>query len=214
MDCNRPEWFPARSAFAFALAVFAALPAFALTVRTKGDLRLWETVTDRARPLSWTWDDSADTARLTFSNRLTHAVSSVTVGRESGAARGSCPHPFGSAADAALVDATLVQTADGVGLSCLTAVLAYVQGVGPGYESASRPITVRTKADRAWRRAERPSVAAFDARWWGVEGPSGYEVLWATPPGPHRVVREFDGAGLVDETVLRFGRMGFPISIR
>jgi len=151
------------------LSLFACVLAFpfvasALTVMSRGDLRRWETVTDRSRPLSWPWEADSESATLTFSNRLTQSVSSLTVVREPGALRGSCPHPVPASADDALVAATLEQWAGGVAISRETAELAYVSG------ASGRAITVRTKADRNWYRVERPCVAAFDAGWWNVAG--------------------------------------------
>lgn len=197
-----------RSLVALALASFPLVSSFALTVRTKSDLRRWETVTDRSQPLSWAWEGAADATVLTFSNRLTHAVSSATVSRAAGAMRGSCPHPVADTSDETLVVATLVQTASGVEVAREMAELAYVPGAGGG------AITVRPKACREWTRVRKPRVAAYDARWWDVAGPSGYEVIWAKPCGSHRVVREFAGTGVVDETVLKFGRPGLLLSIR
>ena len=61
-----------------AFAVFFCVsPCCAATIRTRTDMRLWETVTDRTLPLSWPWDAAADSASLVFSNRLDKAVSSV-----------------------------------------------------------------------------------------------------------------------------------------
>jgi len=181
----------------------------ALTVRTKSDLRLWETVMDRSQELSWTWEVAADSAHLSFSNRLTHAVSVATVAREPGALRGTFPHPVAAMADEALVAATLVQTAKDVEVAREMAELAYLPGVLPCVAT-----TVRTKKDRDWWRVPRPRLAAYDARWWNVAGASGYEVLWAVPAGPHRVVREFEGAGVVDETVLKFGTLGLMMLLQ
>jgi len=73
---------------------------------------------------------------------------------------------------------------------------------------------VRTKDDRAWSRVEAPRLSAFDAWWWNVDGPSGYDVLWVEPPGPHRVVRAFEGVGVVDEVVLKFGMTGLSLFLR
>jgi len=188
---------------------FLALQAVALTVRTKSDLRHWETVTDRASPLSWTWEPTADAARLTFSNRLTRAVASVDAVRADGERCGACAHPIAAAGPEGFVVATLTQLSNGVAVACGTAELAYVPGAG-----TNRPIAVRTKAARAWRRVECPRLAAFDARWWNVAGPSGYEILWVEPPGPHRVGRAFGGAGVVDEVVLKFGLFGLVMALR
>lgn len=201
------------------LVILASVPSatFALTVRTKSDLRLWETVTDRSRPLYWVWEAEADAARLTFSNRLTRTVSTLVVDRQSGEARGFCSHPVSLEAGEALVVATLEQTAVGVEVAHEAAELAYVSGVAScdgGGAVATQPITVRTKGDREWYRVRSPRLAAFDASWWNVAGPSGYEVMWRTPAGPHRVVREFEGVGVVDETVLKFGTLGLMLLLR
>ena len=184
----------------------------ALTVRAKSDMRLWETVTDRARPLSWSWEFGADAAVVTFSNRLTKAVSSLDVIRTNGAMRGECPHPALEGTDEGLVITTLVQTADGVEIARETAELAYVPGVSAGAVTA--PITVRAKTERDWSRVQRPRLAAFDARWWDRSGPSGYEVLWAEPSGSHTVFRAFEGVGVLDEVVMKFGVPGFWLIYR
>lgn len=204
---------------AWILAVFQAMPSFALTVRSRSDVRLWETVTDRSCDLSWPWEAAADEARLTFSNCLTHAVSSEIVAREPGGMRGSCPHPVSPAAEEALVAATVSQLSGGVEIARETAELAYVPGVGvEGHDGegvvVTSAITVRAKADSEWGRVRQPRLAAYDAKWWDVTGPSGYEVLWAEPAGPHDVVREFAGVGIVDETVLRFGMPGLLMLLR
>ena len=204
---------------AWIFAVFQPLPSFALTVRSKSDVRLWETVTDRSRDLAWSWEAAADEARLTFSNCLTHAVSSEIVAREPGGMRGSCPHPVSPEGKEALVVATVAQLSGGVEIARNAAELAYVPGVvAEGHDGegvvATSAITVQTKADRAWWRVREPRLAAFDAKWWGVTGPSGYEVLWAELAGPHRVVREFEGAGVVCETVLKFGLLGYLMMLQ
>ena len=186
--------------------------AVALTVRAKSDLRLWETVTDRSRPLAWSWEAGADKAVLTFSNRLTQAVSSVMVPRTAGALRGAYDHPIAETTDEGLVVATLVQTARGVEVARETAEIAYVPGVSGG--AVASPMTVRTKAERDWLRVRSPRLAAFDARWWGRSGPSGYDVLWTEPPGSHEVVRTFEGVGVVDEVMLKFGMPGFWLICR
>ena len=191
------------------MSVLIPCTSSALTVRGKSDLRRWETVTDRSQPLSWAWEGAADAATLTFSIRLTRAVSSAAVPRAAGAMCGSCPHPVADPSDEALVVATLVQTAGGDEVAHETAELAYVPGA-----VAAQGIVVRAKADHEWGRVRQPRLAAYDASWWGVEGPSGYEVIWAKPCGSHRVVREFAGTGVVDETVLKFGRPGLLLSIR
>lgn len=196
----------------FAMSLFWTAVAEPITIRAKSDLRLWETVTDRARPLSWSWEFGADAAELTFSNRLTQAVSSVTVPRTAGALRGACDHPMTGTTGEGLVVATLVQTAGGVEIARETAELAYVPGVAGG--ASASPMTVRTMANRDWLRVRCPRLAAFDARWWDKSGPSGYEVLWVEPPGSHAVVRAFEGVGVVDEVMLKFGMPGFWLIYR
>jgi len=201
--------------FAVALLAFP-LQTQALTVRTKGDLRLWETVTDRSQPLNWPWADGADTAVVTFSSRLSRAVSSVTVRRTSGDRRGSCAHPVPATAEEGLVVARLVQFGDGVEIARDTAELAYVPGLvshGEAGGVVTRPISVLSKASRSWWVVSRPRMAGFDARWWNLEGPSGYEVIWAKSTGPHRVTRVFQGHGTVDAIVLRFVLPGFFLRV-
>ena len=190
------------------LGVFSPREAAALTIRAKSDLRLWETVTDRSQPLAWSWEDGADRAVLTFSNRLTRVVKSVTVLREAGASRGACEHPVAASTDEALIVATLVQKSGGVQIAHETAEIAYVPGV------AGRTMTVRTKASGEWARVRTPRLAGYDARCWNVPGPSGYEVVWAAPVGLHRIVREFEDAGVVDEAVLKFGLLGMAILLK
>ena len=185
----------------------------ALTVRAKSDMRLWGTVTDRARPLSWAWEADADAAVVTFSNRLTKAVSSLDVIRANGAMRGECAHPVTATRNEGLVVITLVQTAGNAEIARETAELAYVPGVSSG--AAAAPITVHAKAARDWWYVQRPRLAAYDARWWNLPAPSGYDVLWVeTHHGSHAVVRAFEGVGVVDEVVMRFGMPGFWLIYR
>lgn len=137
-------------------------------------MRLWETVADRTQPLEWSWEDGADSATLSFSNRLAKTCSTVTVDRAGGASRGSCAHPVAQPDVEALVDVTLVQKSGGVAVSQESAVLAYVSGAGGG------PITVRAMAEpeREMARLQAPRVYAFDPAWQGLDGDSGYDVAW------------------------------------
>ena len=151
-----------------------AMSAFAQTVLSKSDLRLWETVVDRAAPLEWPWVDEADSATLVFSNRVTRQVSSsAPVSREEGARRGSYSEvpvtPFGEC----VLDVMLSQTSGGVVVAQETATLAYVSGAGGG------PITVRANpGTRKWERVCGPRVYAFDPAWQGESGESGYDIAW------------------------------------
>jgi len=157
-----------------AMALLCSLAASAATVRSKSDMRLWETVADRSQPLEWSWEDAADYATLSFSNRLTKACSTMTVVRAAGATRGSCASLVTQPDVEALVDVTLVQTAGGVEVARETATLAYVAGAGGG------PITVRAMAspERELARLQEPRVYAFDPAWLGEAGESGYDIAW------------------------------------
>ena len=137
-------------------------------------MRLWETVVDRSRPLEWSWEDGADSATLSFSNRLTKACSTVTVARAGGATRGSCDSPVTQSGVKAIVDVTLVQKSGGVAVAQESAVLAYVSGAGGG------PITVRAMRppERELSRLQEPRVYAVDPAWLGEEGESGYDIAW------------------------------------
>ena len=157
-----------------AWAVLCHFVASAATIRSKSDLRLWETVTDRSLPLAWSWEDGADSATLAFSNRLTRACSSVTVYRTAGASRGSCGQPVMQPGVETLVDVTLAQKAGGDVVAQESAVLAYVSGAGGG------PITVRAigTPERELARLQAPRVYAVDPAWQGLEGESGYDIAW------------------------------------
>ena len=150
------------------------MSAFAQTVLSKSDLRLWETVVDRAKPLEWPWVDEADSATLVFSNRLAGAVKTVNVSRGSDETRGYCAQPLQDRET--IVDVSLVQKAGGAEVSRETATLAYFDGAGGG------PITVRAKTYGEWRRVRSPRVFAFDPKWYGGTGESGYDI--ASPYDP------------------------------
>jgi len=199
-----------------ALAMAVCLPmlsGLAFTVRAKSESRWWQTVMDQATPLGWTWQEQADSATVTFSNVLTRVVSSVEIGRGVGALRGECPHPV-TAETAAYFSATLVQSYRGVEIMRETANLAYVPGCVATAPSPSQPITVRTKSDRNWFWVKESKFAAFDASWWKVPGPSGYEIFNASPVGTRRVAREFEGVGEVDAMDLKFGVWAFTLIFR
>ena len=155
-------------------SALCAMSAFAQTVLSKSDLRLWETVVDRAKPLEWPWVDEADSATLVFSNRLTGAVKTVNVSRGSDETRGYCAQPLHDRET--IVDVSLVQKAGGAEVSRETATLAYFDGAGGG------PITVRAKTYGEWRRVRSPRVFAFDPKWYGGTGESGYDI--ASPYDP------------------------------
>ncbi len=159
-------------ALACASFVFlTAADAPAVTIRSKSDMRLWETVSSRSIPLSWQWEEAADSAELVFSNRLTCVVSTVNVSRALDETHGGCAHP--SQNGETIVDVSLVQKAGGAEVVRETATLAYFDGAGGG------PITVRANpGTRGWERVQSPRVYAIDPAWQGEGGESGYDIAW------------------------------------
>ena len=174
-----------RTRYILLTSAMCAMSAFAQTVLSKADLRLWETVEDRATPLEWPWADEADSATLVFSNRVTRTVSSpLTVLREEGARRGSCSEVPVPAIGECVLDVMLSQTSGGVVVAQETATLAYVFGAGGG------PITVRANpGTRKWERVGDPRVYAVDPAWSGESGESGYDIAWPTYMGLTVVLR-------------------------
>lgn len=103
-------WFRgALPLIAFALFSFVAQCPGA-TILAKSDIRLWQTVHDRAAPLTWSWEEGADAATLTFSNRVLRTAWSRSVSRAPGEMRGSCVQPAPTEGET-VVDVTLVQKA-------------------------------------------------------------------------------------------------------
>ena len=164
------------------LMVFCAIACSAMTIRSKSDMRLWETVADRSAPLSWPWEEGADSATIVFSNCVTRAVSSVSVQRGAGEARGSCAQPAQQGGEG-LFGVTLVQRCGDAEISRDSASLAYVSGAGGG------PITVRATGTREWKRLLEPRVYAFDPAWLGETGESGYAIAWPEFSGLRIIMR-------------------------
>ena len=162
--------------------LLCALSSSAATIRSKADLRLWQTVQDRAAPLAWSWEKGADAATLTFSNRVTHVVSSSAVSRESDEMRGSSAQPVLSARED-VVDVTLTQTVGGREIACESATLAYVSGAGGG------AIMVRVKGTRDWNRFLEARVFAVDPAWRGELGDSGYDIAGPNYAGMRLIFR-------------------------
>jgi len=166
------------------LTMFAfAHSAQGVTVRTKSDARLWQTVDDRAAPLEWPWADGADSAVLVFSNRVSNAVSSTNVVRAADEFRGSCPHAVTDPSEEALVDVTLVQKSSGAVVEESSETLAYVNGAGGG------PIKVRVKGTADWKRVKTPRVFAFDSAWYSAPGESGYDIAPPYDPALRLIIR-------------------------
>lgn len=142
------------------------------TILAKFDIRLWQTVHDRAAPLTWSWEEGADAATLTFSNRVSRTVWSHSVSRALGDQRGSCVQPAPTEGET-VVDVVLVQKAGANEVARESATLAYVAGAGGG------PITVRANpGTREWERVRDPRVYAIDPAWRGESGESGYDIAW------------------------------------
>ena len=165
------------------LALSASLHAFAATVLSKADARLWETVVDRQSPLSWPWEDGADSATLVFSNRATHAVSSVTVVRREGESRGSLAQPLPPPRCESVVDVSLVQSKGAAAFPAECATLAYVSGAGGG------ALTVRAERTREWRRVRELHVFADEPSWHGEVGAFSWGMAWPVFIGLGVVIR-------------------------
>ena len=163
------------------LALLCALSCPAATIRTKADLRLWETAQDR--PLAWPWADGADTATLAFSNRVTRSVAVVAVPRGEGEARGGCGLPAEWSAGDAIVDISLVQTCGGVEVARESATVAFVPGAGGG------PVTVRAAGTRNWQKVREARVFADDPSWHGEVGEFNWGVAWPNVCGLGVLIR-------------------------
>ena len=137
-------------------------------------MRLWQTVHDRAAPLEWSWEEGADSATLTFSNRVTRLAWSHSLPRKPGEMRGNYDQPSPVEGEA-VIDMVLEQLAGANVVARESATLAYVAGAGGG------PITVRGamgKPERELVKVPEPRVYAFDPAWLGEAGDSGYAVAW------------------------------------
>lgn len=172
----------AAAACTAAVLLLSAKTGYGVTIRTKADMRLWETVHDGSAWLSWPWEAAADSATLVFSNRITSAVETVDVARGPEEMRGSCVQPLQDRET--IVDVSLVQKAGGAEVSRETATLAYFDGAGGG------PITVRANpGSREWERVRDPLVYAVDPAWRGESGASGYDIAWPINAGLTIILR-------------------------
>lgn len=145
-------------------------------VRSRTDLKSWQTVMERAQSVRWAWADGADSARVTASNRVSHAVLSVDVRREEDVRDGFCGISVAPATDRAngggtVVDVGLAQLSAGRTIAESSATLAFVGGVN------GEAIVVRSSASRNWRRHAEARVGLADA-----EG-NGYAVYDGTIRG-------------------------------
>ena len=177
-------WHASLLALLFMTAArLCALQSYADTIRSKADMRLWQTAHDRLAPLEWPWEDGADSAALTFSNRVTYAVSFVAVQRGEGETRGSCACPLDNDSIDVAFDVSLVQMVGAREVARESATVAYVSG------AAGVPITVQAPGTRGWSRVDRSRVVAFDPAWIGEEGDSGYDVVRSNYVGFRIIVR-------------------------
>ena len=175
---------PARrtvNAVAAVLLLLFAFVASAATVRSKADLRLWETAQDRS--LAWPWAAGADTAAIAFSNRVTRSVASVAVSRGEGESRGCCELPAEWSAGDAIVDISLVQTRGGAEVARESATVAFVPGAGGG------PVTVRAAGTRDWQKVREARVFADDPSWHGEVGEFNWGVAWPNVCGLGVLIR-------------------------
>lgn len=163
---------PVRAVGGAVLTAFCAIVCSAATIRSKSDMRLWETVQDRSAPLSWPWEEGADSATLVFSNCVSRTVSTTSVRRGAGELRGSCAMPALQGGEG-LFGVTLVQSGGDAEISRDCAMLAFVSGARGG------PITVRADpGSRKWTLVREPRVYAVDPGWLGETGESGYAIAW------------------------------------
>ena len=140
------------------LALLCALPVPAATVvRSKADLRLWETAQDRS--LAWPWAPGADTAALAFSNRVTRSVAAVAVPRGEGETRGCCELPAEWSAGDAIVDISLVQTRGGAEVARESATVAFVPGAGGIGKGSSKRASSPTNRPGTARSATSTGAA-------------------------------------------------------
>ncbi len=218
-----------------ALAISCALLALAVhahssastTVRTKSDLRIWQTAMHPTDPLSWPWEKGADSATVSLSNRLTGAVSQYAVEKSGDELRGVCPLPALAVGAEAFYAATLTLLSGGSEVARYAADIAYVNGV------AGRAFDVQDSAGRGWGRVRGARLSTYDAAWLdettnavsvtiatdggageSLPGTSGYLVLKSEEPGEVRFDLGFDDDPDVWTAFLRFCAPGFMLFLR
>lgn len=208
-----------------ALSVVAA-SAVAATVRTKSDLRIWQTAMHPTDPLSWPWEKGADSATVTLSNRLTGAVSQYAVEKSGDEMDGGFVPPQTLGVEAFFA-AELVLFSGSSEVARYAADVAYVNGV------AGRAFDVQHSEDRGWSRVRGAKLSTYDAAWLEettnavsatlaantgaaetLPGTSGYLVLKSEEPGEVRFDLGFDDDPDVWTALLRFVASGFMLFVR
>lgn len=215
------------NAIALAALSVVAASAVAETIRTKSDLRIWQTAMHPDDPLSWPWEKGADSATVSLSNRLTGAVSQYAVEKSGDELRGVCPLPALAVGAEAFYAATLTLFAGGSEVARYAADIAYVNGV------AGRAFDVQDSAGRGWGRVRGARLSTYDAAWLdettnavsvtiatdggageSLPGTSGYLVLKSAEPGEVRFDLGFDEDPDIWMAILRFCAPGFMLLIR
>ena len=204
-----------------------AVSAAAATVRTKSDLRIWQTAMHPSEPIAWPWEKGADSATVTLSNRLTGVVSQYAVEKSGDELRGTCALPATAAGAEAFYAATLTLFAGAAEVARYTADIACVNGV------AGRTFDVKDSTGGKWRRAKGAMLSTYDAAWLdettnavsaaiaanggageALPGTSGYLVLKSEEPGDVRFDLGFDDDPDVWTALLRFCAPGFMLFLR
>lgn len=203
-----------------------AASAVAATVRTKSDLRIWQTAMHPTDPLSWPWEKGADSATVTLSNRLTGVVSQYAVEKSGDEMYGEVVPPQTPGVEAFFA-AELVLFSGSSEVACYAADIAYVNGV------AGRAFDVQDSADRGWSRVRGARLSTYDAAWLEettnavsatlsadvgaaetLPGTSGYLVLKSEEPGDVQFNLGFDEDPDVWTALLRFCATGFMLFVR
>ena len=157
------------------LAASAAMVAHgATTVRTKADRRIWQTVMAPSSPLVWPWEADADSARLSFSNRMTRTVTTHVVGKSGDDLYGSYAVTPPAAGQEAFYLAELVLFSGEDEVARYSADLAYVNGV------AGRTFDLRPRISSVWRKFSSPRLSSYDAAWSNATAAASSAVLAVT----------------------------------
>ena len=214
-----------------AAASAAAVAHGAITVRAKADGRVWQTVMAPTSPLAWPWEAGADSARLTLSNRMTRAVTTQVVAKSGDELYGSYAMPPPAAGEEAFYFVELVLFSDAAEVARHSADIAYVNGV------AGRPVAVKPRGSKDWRRFPGPRLSSYDAAWSNATataastvlavtdvggavssietpGSSGYVVLASPKTGECRFDLGFDDSSAVWTASLIYGGGGIQIIFR
>lgn len=203
-----------------------AVSAVAATIRTKSDLRIWQTAMHPTDPLLWPWENGADSAIVTLSNRLTGAVSQYAVEKSGDEMYGEVVPPQTPGVEA-FYSAELALFSGSFEVARHAADIAYVNGV------AGQAFDVQDSAGRGWSRVRGARLSTYDAAWLEetanavsatiaadggaggtLPGTSGYLVLNSEVPCDVRFDLGFDEDPDVWTALLRFCAPGFMLLVR